>query len=286
MEPDLYLIWLYCQVERIFHDLIGAQRMRKRGPMPALTDIELITIEVFCEYQGYGTDKAMWRYIRQHWIDWFPAVGSYKNFTKHCANLYGIKARILQKLTAPQNSDGLYIVDGVPLPVCKFARAPRCGLFPELANHGYCASKKEHYYGMKGVLIITGKGHIRGFYVTSAGVDEREALLEMDLPIKGDMIGDKGFIGERFTEDMARKGITMHTPLRSNMQDPRPRSFVRTLMNKRRYIETVLAKLIDQFAIVGHKARGLWRLKNKIARKLTSYMLALQFHGSTRFLNT
>ena len=286
MEPELYLIWLYCQVERIFHDVVGDQRLRKRGPMPALSDIELITIELFCEYQGYGTDKQIWRYVCQHWKDWFPSIGSYKNFTKHCANLWGVKKRILHELTKPQLGDDFYIVDGVALPICKFARAPRCRLFPELASHGYCASKKEHYYGLKGLLVITAKGHIRGFYVTSAQADEREAVLEMDLSVNGDMLGDKGFIGERFTQEIAQKGITMHTPLRSNMKDSRPRKFVKTIMNKRRYIETVLAKLIDQFSIVKHKARDLWRLKNKIARKLLSYTFALNLHGSTRFFET
>ena len=286
MEPEIHLIWLYCQVEHFFTEVLGDRRLRKRGPMPALTDIELITIELFCEYQGYGTDKEMWRYIRQHWKSWFLAVGSYKNFTKHCANLYAVKALILERLTQPQAGDDFYIVDGVPMPICKFARAPQCSLFPELASHGYCASKKENYYGLKGLLVINSQGQIRGFYITSAQSDEREALLEMDLSISGDMLGDKGFIGERFTEEIAQKGITMHTPLRNNMKDPRPRSFVKTIMNKRRYIETVLAKLLEQFSIVKHKARDLWRLKNKITRKLISYTFALNFHGSTRFFET
>lgn len=32
MKQGLYLIWLYCQVERIFHYIVGDQRLRKRGP--------------------------------------------------------------------------------------------------------------------------------------------------------------------------------------------------------------------------------------------------------------
>jgi len=286
MEPELYLIWLYCEVERIFDAVVGDQRLRARGPMPNLSDCELITIELFAEYQGYGTDKQIWRYMREHWQVWFPALGSYKNFTKHCANICGVKERILQALMSKQPDDDLYIVDGLPLPICKFARAPRCHLFPELATYGHCAAKKETYFGFKGMLVINAHGHIRGFHISPANMDERQALLDMELDINGDMLGDKGFLGCEFTHEMAQAGITMHTPLRSNMADPRPKSFVKDIMNKRRYIESVIGKLLEQFSLSNHKARDLWRMKNKITRKLISYAFALNFHRSTQFLKT
>ena len=172
------------------------------------------------------------------------------------------------------------------MPICKFARAPQCGLFPELANYGYCASQKETYYGFKGLLVITAKGHLRSFYITAANIDEPEAVLNMDLPINAHMLGDKGFLGQEFTQTMAENGIDMHTPMRDNMQESRSPAFVKKIMNKRRYIETVIGKLIDQFSIVKHKARDIWRLTNKITRKLLSYTCALNFHGSTQFLKT
>ena len=100
------------------------------------------------------------------------------------------------------------------------------------------------------------------------------------------MPGDKGYIGDAFTQEMNARNITMHTPLRRNMKEIRSESFVKFIMNKRRYIETVLSKLIDQFSLVDHKARDLWRLSNKIYRKLISHSFALQYHGSTRFLES
>jgi hypothetical protein len=286
MEPEVYLIWLYCEVERIFQDIVGQKRLRCRGPMPELSDIEVITIELFAEYQGYGTDKQIWHYTHEHWHTWFPRLGSYKNFTKHCANLSSVKTLILQRLMTPEVTDDFYIVDGLPLPICKFARAPRCKLFPDMASYGYCAAKKETYYGFKGLLVINAKGDIRGFSITPASLDERHALLDMDLDVQGDMLGDKGFLGTDFTQTMKNRGIIMHTPLRNNMHDPRPQSFLSAIMNKRRYIETIIGKLIEQFSLIAHKARDLWRLSNKISRKLISYSFALKFHGSTQFLKT
>lgn len=286
MEPEEYLIWLYLKVEDTFTKTVGDTRLRSRGFAPSLSDIELITIELFGEYQGHGNDKSIWRYIKQHCHNWFPALGSYKNFTKHCANLMLVKEKILAQLSKPQEGDDFYIVDGVPLQICKFARAKRSKIFAGQASFGYCAAKKETFFGFKGHLVITDDGQIRGFNLTEAACDERAALLDMNLKIQGHMPGDKGYPGAAFTREMRAKNIIMNTPLRRNMKEIRTKSFVKTLMNKRRYIETVLSKLIDQFSLVDHKARDLWRLSNKIYRKLISYSFALQYHGSTRFLES
>lgn len=286
MEPEEYLIWLYLKVEENFTKIVGNTRLRERGFAPSLSDVELLTIELFAEYQGHGNDKSIWRYMKQHWYSWFPALGSYKNFTKHCANLMLVKEKMLERLSRPQNDDNFYIVDGVPLQICKFARAKRSKIFAGQASFGYCAAKKETFFGFKGHLVITDDGQIRGFNLTEAACDERAALLDMNLKIRGHMLGDKGYLGEDFTQEMQAGNITMHTPLRRNMKETRPKSFVKSIMNKRRYIESVLSKLIDQFSLVDHKARDVWRLSNKIYRKLISYSFALQYHGSTRFLES
>ena len=167
MEPDDYLIWLYLKVEDIFTEIVGDTRLRARGFAPSLSDIEVITIELFAEYQGHGNDKSIWRYMKQHWQNWFPELRSYKNFTKHCANLMIVKEKILTQLSMPKESDNFYIVDGVPLQICKFARANSSKIFAGKASFGYCAAKKETFFGFKGHLVITDDGQIRGFNLTS-----------------------------------------------------------------------------------------------------------------------
>jgi len=285
MELEEYIIWTYVKVEEFYREITKDRKLRQRGFPPGLSDVEVITIEIFGEYQGFGDDKAIWRYIRDHWSAWFPKLPSYKNFAKHCANLMSVKQEMQERLSQIDQGDPILLVDGVPLPVCHFARAPRCRSFGDAASFGYCAAKKETYYGFKGHMVIAASGHIRAFILTPANADEREALLH-DLPasIRGHMIGDKGYIGKTFKAAMQQRGITLHTPLRDNMKDPRPRDFVVTLMNTRRYIETVFAKLIGQFSLTSIKARNLWHLSNKISRKLLAYSFALAFHGSTRFL--
>ena len=70
------------------------------------------------------------------------------------------------------------------------------------------------------------------------------------------------------------------------MKDSRAPELVKTIMDQRRYIETIIGKLVEQFSLVANKARDLWHLSNRIYRKLLSYMFALRLIGSTRFLES
>ena len=148
MEPEEYLIWLYLKVGENFKKTVGGARLRSRDFAPSLSDIELITIELFAEYQGHGNDKSIWRYMKQHWQNWFPELRSYKNFTKHCANLMIVKEKILTQLSMPKESDNFYIVDGVPLQICKFARANSSKIFAWEASFGYCTFWQENLYSL------------------------------------------------------------------------------------------------------------------------------------------
>ena len=42
--------------------------------------------------------------------------------------------------------------------------------------------------------------------------EEREAALYMVDDLSGNMLADKGYLGEDFTQEMAARGIVMHTP--------------------------------------------------------------------------
>ena len=243
MEPSTYLIWLYLRIEALFDDVVGNTRLRSRGPAPSLSDVELLTAEIFAEFQGFDEDKHIWRYIHDHWKDWFPRIGSYKNFTKHSANLMIVKNRLVERLCEPACDDTYYAVDGVPIRVCRFARANSCKLFPQEAAFGYCAAQKEKYYGFRGVFVASDTGKICAANLVPANCDERQALLDMPLKMQGHMLGDKGFIGKEFQKTLAEQSaINMQTTLNSNMRDSKANAFVKPIVNKRHYMETIIRK--------------------------------------------
>jgi hypothetical protein len=275
MNLEDNIIETYLRIEEVYRSITRDCKLRQGGFTPALSDAEVLTMEILGEQQGRRGDAAIWRYFSEHWKDWFPALGSYKNFTKHCANLLWIKLKIM-KILFPPSADDIHIIDGVPMPVCHHVRARRSRVFKEIAAWGFCASKDEHYYGLRGHPVINMKGQVVDFIVTPANLDERTVLSDLTGVIEGLLLGDKGFISKKRQEELCQHGINLQTPLRDNMIDYRPRKFVKTLLRVRRRIETVIGLLSEQFGIVRIKARNLWHFSNQLIRKILAFNLSLR----------
>jgi hypothetical protein len=156
--------------------------------------------------------------------------------------------------------DSIHLVDGFPMPVCKYARASGSRCFKGEAGFSYCAAKDEKYYGFEGHVLISFEGIICSYALTAANVDERDVLPEMSAGLQGLLIGDKGYIRHALKRELAQQGIDLQTPLWKNMQDLRPRAFVGQLMLSRRLVETVIGQLTKRFHIEKVRARDTWHL--------------------------
>ena len=114
------------------------------------------------------------------------------------------------------------MIDSFPLPVCKFGRARYCRSFrADGANYGKCPSKKETYFGFKVHALITLEGYITAFEITPASIDDREGLRDHAENCLGLVIlGEKGYTGEKFFDDIQRKGICLMSLKPSNYKTP------------------------------------------------------------------
>ena len=278
MRVDEFIIYVYCCVTPLVEEIYAEKSIRQRGFSPKLSDSEVITMEIVGEFLGYDTDKGIWRYFRNHWHNWFPRLGSRANFAKQASNLWNVKQQIQKILVNKLDGfmDDTHISDGFPMPVCKFARARYSHVFKGDANYGYCASKKETYYGFHGHLTISFSGIISGAVVTAANSSEREALWEMIPPLQGLLIADKGYLGQHFQQELQLiENIQLETPKRRNMKEERSEKFVKCLMSKRRLIETVIGQLTERFHIQKVRARDLWHLTNRIIRKIMAHTIGV-----------
>ena len=172
-----------------------------------------------------------------------------------------------------RNGD-IHIIDGFPIAICHLQRPSRCVRFKGEADYGYCAAKREHYYGFKGHLLINGNGEISGFSLTEANVSERDVVYDFADNIDGLLLGDKGYLGEELKEKLYKShDIELETPVRKNMNDYLSKEN-RTLLNKiRRKIETIIGQLVERFNIQKVWARSKSSLFNRIIRKLLSHGL-------------
>ena len=278
MPLDEFIIRVYCEVCKAYAAAVASTPLRRRGFAPALSDQEALTLELVGAYLGMSQDKQIWSYFYRHWRAWFPGLGARSTFVRQSANLWAIKQCMhrhwVRRLGACERS--VHLVDGFPVPVCHFRRAHFSQVFRGEAMFGYCASKQQTYYGFKAMVLTSDEGVIQDIALFAANVDERDALVDMDLSaIEGTLLGDKGFIRPILKEDLARHGIELHTPLRSNMKDSRPRSFTRWATGARRLVETVIGRLCERFEIERNRARDLWHLVSRLYRKVAAHTLCV-----------
>ena len=270
-----FIIAVYCCVVDELEVLTQAQPLRSRGFEPGLTDAEVLTMEIVGEYQNYDSDKGIWSYFRRHWQRWFPKLSSRSTFVRQAANLWQYKHRLQQRLAAALGAfeEDVHLIDGLPMRLCCLTHARRCQSFQGVAAFGYCAAKDEKFYGFRGHLNVSLNGVITGFTVTPANRDEREALWEIIPQTQGLLIGDKGYISQSLQAELEQVNVDLQTPLRSNMEETRPKAVVRQLQTVRRLIETVNAQLSERFQFERIRARDLWHLTSRVNRKILAHTL-------------
>jgi Transposase DDE domain len=277
MLTEDFIINTFVCIDDALKSFPEAQTLRKRGFLPQLADSEVLTMESVGEFLGLDDEKAIWQYFRTHWLHFFPKLGVRTTLTRQMANLALLKQAVWHKLSVLLGAyrDPVHLFDGFPVAACQFRRAPRCQRLRGLCAYGYCAAKGETYYGLHGHLCVSSQGVISGFALTAANVDERDTIAETLRDTTGLVIADKGLIRPALTEQLARCGIALQTPLRSNMQDPRPKAFVRWLVSTRRLVETVIGQLNQRFHIESTKARDQWHLTSRFARKILAHTVAV-----------
>ena len=137
------------------------------------------------------------------------------------------------------------------------------------ADFGKCPSKKETYFGYKVLALITLEGYITAFEITLASIDDRDGLCDL-VETQSNLVvrGDKGYVGERLTQEMAEKGICLMALKRSNSKADFPKSVRQLIFKLRRRVKTVFSQLSEQLnaeRVLAKSFQGLCtRLVNKI----------------------
>lgn len=272
-----FIVVVYCLIDDVVTVLQARYPFRTRGFAPALRDSEVITMIVVGEFLGIDTDEQIWEYFCRHWRAWFPKLGSRSQFVRQAANLWRVIQLVHHSLATALGAwdDDVHIVDGVPMPLCELTRASRCTRLCGIAAMSYCAAKDRYYFGLKGHVLITASGVITAITVTSANTDEREAAWDLVDSVVGLLLGDKGYISQFFRTCLKTVTIQLETPLRCNMHDPRPREQVGALMTVRRRVETVIGQLTERFHLATVRARDVFHLTGRIARKILAHTLGV-----------
>ena len=204
-------------------------------------------------------------------------AGDRSTFVRQAANLWRIKRLLHERWVANLGAHTAagHLIGGFPIAGCKLVRAVRSQVLKAEADYGYCAAKREYYYGLKAHLLIDLRGVAVGVTVTAANVDERDAAYDVLRAIEGLVLGDKGYIRPQFKADCEALGIELQTPMRQNRKERRPRWWLKLLQRVRKRIETIIGQLEQRFGLAKTRARDAWHWINQFTPKLLAHTVGV-----------
>src|SRR5690606_21698642 len=149
--------------------------------------------------------------------------------------------------------ENYFIVDSMPLEVCKLARSSRSKICKEvdyaIPNKGFCASQNLHFYGYKLHAVCSISGIFQSFDLSPASVHDIHYLQD----IKGQLsdlllLGDIGYLSQNSQHDLFNEvKIQLETPKRKKHKDYKPQFLPYKKYRKR--IDALFSQLCDQFMI-------------------------------------
>ena len=154
MDWEISLIKIYVLVEKYYQSELWIYNQRfSNNNQPKFTDVEIITVFFWGLLNGYFRLKQIHRYCFNHLKEWFPDMPAYPTYVTRLNRLDGVlKVLILHLQKDASSLKGLRnigLIDAMPIIMAKGGRRYSAKVAPELADCGYCASKKLHYYGVK-----------------------------------------------------------------------------------------------------------------------------------------
>lgn len=276
--PDL-LLEVFCLIDDELQAL-NLGRLRQRGGEPTLSDAEVITIEVVGEFWKKSADRDIYRHFCQYHAAEFPLLPLVHRttFARQAANLMRVKQEIQRRLAEKlAGLDPVWLVDGMAVHACQFARATFCARFRGEADYGYDHLHKRTYYGFRLHLRTTREGVILAYELAPARASEPAVLPELNPPAGSTGVGDRGYGGEPLREQMARAGVRLLAPPKSKSQDkPGDRQRAAALASIRYRVETVNGQLAERYAMKRTWARDLWHLCHRVARKILSHTVMVR----------
>lgn len=284
MDWQSQLITLYLTVCELYSKelWIHVQRFAPYADL-RFTDEEVITLYLAGILDKKREIKAIYDHAVGYWHDWFPQLPSYAAYVQRLNRLADCFPVLLEKLSptpGPTTSTG--IIDSLPVILAQQSRRFTAKVARELANSGYCPTKKLYYHGVKihaigdyrpGMLPLP---HYLG--VTPAGMNDGHAL-EQVAPVLTyqNLYADKAY--EYLTRD-ASLPFTILTPIKKEKGqhhlDAADKLFSRAVSRVRQPVESLFNWIQEKTGIESaSKVRSYQGLLVHVFGRLAAAMLLL-----------
>ena len=258
------------------------------GPKPKFTDIEIIALSLVSECMGIDSELHFFSILNSSYKNDFsnlPSRRQYNDRRKSLKdNIQKLSLLISNKMSENtvkkeklNEQDEVFIIDSMPLEICKFSRRKRNSwgnndkyLAPV---KGKCmAQDNKDYFGYKLHAICSREGVIKYFEIGKASQHDIGYVKENIDKICNNfseckIYGDKGYLSPIVKEKLFEKaGVDLIVPSRKNqkVQVALPAYFGRV----RKRIETVFSQLCDQFMIQRNYTKNFFGYETRIISKI------------------
>ena len=138
-----------------------------------------------------------------------------------------------------------FVIDSMPIPVCKRVHARRCRTVRGREYCGYCPAKDETFFGWRLHLVCTTDGLPVAFTLLPGGLHDLTPVHELtvNLPEGAWVYGDKGYNSAPDEAVIRATGGGVLVPLHKNNMTPNTRAEQCGLRTFRSTIETVNSQL-------------------------------------------
>jgi len=254
-------------LRKISNDRLLAYQRRT----PKLSDLEVISLSLTAEYMGIDSENHLFRILPEFFIGKIERTV----YNRRRRKLMNFTNTIRLELSEVFNEfENYFIVDSMPLEVCKISRSARSKVCKEaefsFPDRGFCASQKMSFYGYKLHAVCSVKGVFQSIELSAASVHDIHYLKDIQHQMSDCiLIGDKGYLSESVQLNLFETAnIRLDTPKRKNQKHYKPQFYV--FKKKRKRIETLFSQLCDQFMIRRNYAKTFSGFKTRILSKITS----------------
>lgn len=209
---DTYIVTVYT----IIDDLLKAYGLQD-DCRATHTAAEILTIGVLAaKYFQNHHERALGILTRLGYVRGL----SVSRFNRRLHALRDWLSYVLSLVTEIACQGEVFIIDSMPLPVCRRVRAWHCKKVRGKAFCGYCAAKKEKFFGWRLHLICTAEGVPVSFDILPAAEQDLTPIHELTfaLPAGATVFADKGYISDPDAASIfAETGVRFVAARRRNM---------------------------------------------------------------------
>jgi hypothetical protein len=185
---DTVIITAYVIVDDVFK-----QTGHQSHCLAQMSDAQIVLVAVIAAaYFQNHHERALCVMQRMGYIQQPLSIS---RFNRRLHQLRGWLPAILWLLGEVFGQGAVFIIDSLPVPVCKRVRAMRCRKVRGRDYCGYCAAKKEKFFGWRLHLICTPDGLPIAFDLLPAAYHDLTPVHELtfNLPNGACVYADKGY---------------------------------------------------------------------------------------------